>query len=392
MAKRKICVFSGKRGGFGAYLPLMRLIDDDSDLELQILLGDMHASEEFGATQGEVRSYFPNSLIEVISMGAGRGDSSRIRVENIGECLKQAGGVLEKLRPDILMVHGDRGEHLVMALAAVHFNIAVAHTQGGETSGNIDDIQRHAITKLAHIHFPETEKAAQRIIGLGEEQWRIYMVGSLYIDRIVKKMYTNPKLAREKYGLNESDYFIVIFHPDTYLSTEENYKTAKNIFSVVRPSNVRSIVIYPCSDPGYEGIRQAIAEIQNDKQFSVYKNIENLDFLGLMADAKAIIGNSSCAFVEAPYFHLPAINIGQREMGRDREENVVDADLSPESIKGALEYALQNPQFKKKLSCCGYGFGDGSASEKIIKVLKNFIIDKDRFFRKKLISQNDVRI
>lgn len=154
--QKTICVFSGKRGGFGAYVPLMRLLEDDPDFKLQILLGDMHASPEFGRTADEARSMFPKSRIEIIEMGAGRGDTPLIRAENLGAALAKGAGLLAAMRPDIVMVHADRGEHLVIALAALNLGIPVAHSQGGEVSGNIDDIQRHAITKLAHIHFPET--------------------------------------------------------------------------------------------------------------------------------------------------------------------------------------------------------------------------------------------
>src|SRR3989338_2959850 len=211
--KRKICLFSGKRGGSGAYLPLMRLIDKDPALELQILLGDMHASKKFGSTWQEVRKFFPKAKIELIEMGAGRGDTTLIRAENLGLCLQKVPAILAKLKPDIVIVHGDRGEHLMVALAALNLGIPVGHTQGGEVSGNIDDVQRHAITKLAHLHFPETKAAAKRLKKLGEANWRINVAGSVYIDRIVKRMYTPNNIARKKYGLGALEgYFLVLFH------------------------------------------------------------------------------------------------------------------------------------------------------------------------------------
>ena len=205
--KLKICAFSGKRGGFGAYVPMMQLIEADPDLELQILLGDMHASPEFGNTVEEARNFFPKAKIEVIEMGTGRGDTPVIRTENLGTCLKKTASILEKLSPDIIIVHADRGEHLMVAYAALNLGIPIAHTQGGEISGNIDDVQRHALSKLAHIHFPETEKAAEIIKKLGEESWRIHNVGSLYIDRIVKKMYTPLDEVKRKVNTPTSHGF-----------------------------------------------------------------------------------------------------------------------------------------------------------------------------------------
>lgn len=382
--KRKICVFSGKRGGFGAYLPLMRLIDKDSRLELQILLGDMHASEEFGNTADEARKFFPKSKIEIIEMGAGRGDSSLIRAENLGTCLQKSAQILERLKPDILMVHSDRGEHLMAAFAALNLGIPIVHTQGGEVSGNIDDIQRHAITKIAHLHFPETRAAADRIKKMCEQNWRIKTVGSMYIDRIVKKMYSPFNGIREKYGLGPGEkYFIIIFHPDTFESKDANYKVMKNILQAVKSFKLRSFIVYPCSDPGYSGVLKAIKEIECDSQFLIHKNIDNLDFLSLMENALAFIGNSSCALVEAPYFNLPAVNVGKRQIGRDREENVVDALPSQIDIRKKINFVLTNAKFRDGLKKCGYRLGDGKASERIVRILKNITLN-ERFFRKRM--------
>ena len=203
-----------------------------------------------------------------------------IRAENLGECLKISAQILEKNRPDIVLVHADRGEHLMVAYAALNLGIPIAHTQGGEVSGNIDDIQRHAISKLAHLHFPETEVSGTRLIALGEENWRINVVGSVYIDRIVKKMYPDLAGTRKKYGLGlDENYFIVIFHPDTYETKEWNYLAMHNLLAATKAFGKKIFVLYPCSDPGYEGVLRSIDDVKDDSQFLVYKNIENLDFL-----------------------------------------------------------------------------------------------------------------
>jgi len=374
--QKNICIFSGKRGGFGAYLPLMKMIQKDRDLRLQILLSDMHSSGKFGNTANEVRHFFPIADIEIIKMDFGKDDSPLSRVENLGVCLSRSARVLDKLKPDIIMVHGDRGEHLVIALAAQNLGITVAHTQGGEISGNIDDIQRHAITKLSHLHFPETALAAERIKNIGEEPWRINVAGSIYIDRIVKKMYTPFSEVHKKYGLDKNEkYFIVIYHPDTFESKKKNYENMKNIISAVKFFGYRTFVIYPCSDPGHDGILKAINEEKANKQLLVYKNVDNLDFLGLLEKCQALIGNSSCALVEAPYFKLPAINIGKRQMGRDRENNVIDAKPSADDIIKKIKFVLGSKNFRKKLAKCGTRAGDGKASERIVKILKKTPLD-----------------
>lgn len=384
MMKKKIAVFSGKRGGFGAYVPLLRLIESDPALELHIILGDMHTSTEFGDTKKEAKALFPHAAIHLIRMGAGRGDTPEIRAENIGICMREGSRILARIRPDALMVHGDRGEHLAMALAGLTLNIPLTHSQGGDVSGNIDEIIRHAITKLVHIHFPETTQAAQRITRLGEESWRIHTVGSLYIDRIVKKMYPSADGVKEKYGAAGWDeYAIVLFHPETYRSRTENYRTAKNIFAVLKAEKIPALVVYPCSDPGYKGVLAAIEEIRNDRDFVVHKNIPHLDFLSLMSAARFLIGNSSAGIKEAPYFRLPAINIGERERGRERESNVVDCGRSVNDIRAAVRFAATNAAFRKKLRACGYHLGDGHASERVLAVLKKIKKD-DRLMQKRI--------
>jgi len=190
-------------------------------------------------------------------------------------------------------------------------------------------------------------------------------------------MCTDAPEARRKYGLGKHEtYGLAILHPETFKTTDENYLMARAMFAALEETGIRTIVVYPCSDPGYQGIIQAIDEVRNNPLFSIHKNIENLDFLGLMSSAAFLIGNSSSALVEAPYFHLLAVNIGKRQEGRDREENVIDCNPVKEEIVESLLYAMKDNNFKKTLKSCGYRLGDGRASEKILHVLKTVPLDK----------------
>lgn len=379
---RRICAFSGKRGGYGAYVPVMRAIEDDPELELLILLGDMHASREFGHTVDEVRAGFPDARLELIEMGAGRGDSGLVRSENLARCLAAAAAVLERHRPDVVLVHGDRGEHLMVAFAALNLGLAVAHTQGGDRSGNIDELQRHAITKLAHLHFPESEEAAERIRRLGEDEWRIHRVGSTYIDRIAKRMYVEPKDARASLGLAPDEPFLLaVVHPETFLDGDANRAQAEAVLQAVAASGLRTVVTYPCSDPGYESVLDALRVRERDDRFVVRPNVENDVYLGLMAAAEALVGNSSAALVEAPYLHLPAVNVGGRQQGRHRDPNVVDAVAEPHAVSAAIE-RVRAPGFREALPAASR-LGDGHAAERIVETLRGVPID-DRLLRKQI--------
>jgi len=152
-------------------------------------------------------------------------------------------------------------------------------------------------------------------------------------------------------------------------STPQCLRPAKNTLAAVKSFGHKAIVIYPCSDPGYEGVIKAIEEVSSDNQFAVYKNIDNLEFLSLMSEAQVLVGNSSCAIVEAPYFQLAAINIGNRQLDRDREANVVDSSTSFEDIKDKISYVFSNDAFKQRLSKTGSRLGDGRASQKVLDIL-----------------------
>lgn len=366
---RKVCAFSGKRGGFGAYVPLMRRLQDDPELELLILLGDMHASAAFGQTVDEARRAFPAAELELIEMGAGRGDSPLIRAENLGTCLVEAARVLDRHRPDIVLVHGDRGEHLMVAFAALNLGLVVAHTQGGDRSGNIDELQRHAISKLAHLHFPESADSAERLLRLGEDPWRVHLVGSTYVDRIVGGDFVEPGAARLAVGLQPDEPFLLaVVHPETFLDGEANRSQAEIVLDVAAGSGRRTVVTYPCSDPGYEGVLEALRPRADDDRFVIRPNIDNDIYLGLMAAADAMLGNSSAALVEAPYLLLPAVNIGRRQDGRDRDPNVIDAAGEPAAVEAALRRALDRT-FRARLEPT-HRLGDGHASERIVEVLR----------------------
>lgn len=270
----------------------------------------------------------------------------------------------------------------MVAFAALNLGIAIAHTQGGDRSGNIDELQRHAISKLAHVHFPETEASADRLRRMGEDPWRIHTVGSTYVDRIVAGLYVDPRAARTQLGLAADEPFLLaVVHPETFLDRAQNEAQAEAVLTAVEATGLRSVVTYPCSDPGYEGVLDALRRRAGDERFVIRPNIDNDVYLGLMATAGALVGNSSAALVEAPYFRLPAVNVGDRQVGRDRDPNVVDVPAETAAIRDAIATALQ-AAFRDNLPP-GRRLGDGRASERIVATLKTLPIDA-RLMRKQI--------
>ena len=221
--RRRVAVFTGKRGGFGAMLRIMRLVKNDPAMELKVIASDMHLNQVFGATIDEVRSQIEVDAVVDLS---NYGDKPLDRAQALGRCVEGLAPVLSELKPDILLLLGDRGETLAAAMCAAELGIIVAHIQAGDISGGLDDIHRHAITKLAHLHFSQNENQRQRVIKLGESAERVWTSGAPYVDNIVRGAYPSARQALETIGLaNIGEYFVVLQHPDTY-RPEKSYDHA----------------------------------------------------------------------------------------------------------------------------------------------------------------------
>ena len=380
--KRKICVVNGKRGGFNALLPTMRAIALSDDLELQVVLTDMHLSVLFGRTLEYAKKWIK---IDATVDLAQTGDTARERVEALGRGLTGFAKVFSELQPDIVLLLGDRSETLTAAFAALQLKISIAHIQGGEISGNIDGIQRHAITKLAHIHFTETEAAKGRVLALGEEPWRVHFTGAPYLDFIVQKLYTPEDEVRAKFGLKSNEPFLLVLQHPVTTEPENSYMDMTQVLNAVKKSNMRAIIAYPCSDQGYQGIINAIEEEQGNPLFSIHKNIPAEDFIGLEAIASALVGNSSAGIYEAPYVGCPVVNVGKRQEGRECELNVLNSPTDYKSILFRINKILDlglRIVFGSILGRPGAIYGDGRAHERIVHVLRTVKLDTALFEKK----------
>src|ERR1700689_768677 len=210
---RKIMVLTGKRGGFGAMKPMLRLLRDDPAFELQLVVTDQHVSERFGRTVQEIETEFP--VAAAVDMDQ-KDDKPESRARALGICLQGMADTLARLKPDLCVPYGDRGEVLAAATAATALNIPIAHIQGGDISGSQDEIIRHAVTKLSHLHFPSTEESAERIRRMGEEDWRIHVVGDNHIDLIAAGEYAQPAEVMRELGLDLTHPVIVVLqHSET---------------------------------------------------------------------------------------------------------------------------------------------------------------------------------
>jgi UDP-hydrolysing UDP-N-acetyl-D-glucosamine 2-epimerase len=328
-------------------------------LKLQIVATGMHLDKVHGRSVERIEK-----IDAIVPWGKGsRSEATGLAISGLAKAFK-------KLKPDIVLVVGDRVEAFAAATAAHLAGIAVAHVHGGDRAqGQVDDALRHAITKLSHIHFPATRKSALRIKQLGEDAWRIHCVGSPGIDGIREA--AGPLMA----GLRRRKFALLVLHPlDAGESVE--YQRAKLVLGATLAANVRQIVIiYPNNDPGSRGIIRSWNEMEGDKRLLIHMDVDRATFLGLLRDAAVLVGNSSSGIIEAGSFGTPVVDIGARQMGREKSPGVINVPYQQGRIRAAITAAIQRPRTVNNL------YGGGPTARQIADILGNIKTD-DRLLRK----------
>jgi UDP-N-acetylglucosamine 2-epimerase (non-hydrolysing)/GDP/UDP-N,N'-diacetylbacillosamine 2-epimerase (hydrolysing) len=383
MIKKKICVITGTRAEFGLLKPVMEGILKSEGFELQVLVTGMHLLPEFGLTLREIeKSGF--RIDAKIPMMVG-GDSKASMAISIGVGIIGITQALENLNPEMVVVLGDRYEILAAAVATVYSGRILVHLSGGDSpEGGYDEYTRHAITKLSHIHFPTTKKSAERIIRMGENPDFIYPVGSTALDTILHKDLPPKSDLCTRYDLDPGKAFILlVYHPLSTDPSSANDEIIK-IFNVITKKSLQTIVIYPNADPGGMCIIPVIDHFRKEypNLIKAYPSLPFEDYLAIMKYASCMVGNSSSGIMEAPSFHLPVVNIGDRQKGRERGENVIDTPPEEYAVEQALEQALHNPEFRRTAAACSSPYGDGHASERIVKILSDIEISSTIFKKK----------
>jgi len=371
---RKIAVVTGTRAEYGYLKPLMKAIENDNKLKLMPIITGMHLLSDFGDTYKLVERDFPKSV--KINMPL-RGDTLKDMALYLSLGIKNFAEFFDKNPPDILVVLGDRSESLAASLAALYLNIPIAHINGGDVTGTtIDEPIRHAITKIAHVHLVHTQSNAERVKKMGEDEKRIFVTGALTLDTITHtKLKTKTEIFK-KYKLNPNrTTFIMIQHQITTLK-DKGYSQLKELFLALDKLKEQTILIYPNCDAGGKKFIDLIKRYAKKDYIYSFKNIEYEDYLGLMKSSDLMIGNSSSGIIEAPSFKIPVINIGSRQQGRERSDNVIDVEPKKEKILNAIDIALHDKEFAKKVNGTKNKFGGGDSAKKIVKILKTIPLDE----------------
>jgi UDP-hydrolysing UDP-N-acetyl-D-glucosamine 2-epimerase len=368
---RKIAFLTGSRGEWGYIRPILREIEKDPDLQYQIIATHMQLLPEFGMAVNEIeRDGF--KVHEKLYMTLD-GYNNITMTKSLGLLLVELTTCLARLKPDILLLAGDRGEQLMGAVAGGHLGIAVAHIQAGELSGNIDGIVRHSITKLAHIHFAANEEFAERVLKMGEQDFRVFNTGAPQLDEMVNGEFTDPKELNQKFGFNNDEVvMLAVQHP----VTEEEEMAGLHIvetLNAIKKIGHKTIMIYPNADAGSSDVRKELLKLKGSN-IQLHRNLPRKDYLGLMRRASLIVGNSSSGLLEAPTFGLATINIGRRQNRRPQAKNVYNvAEYKEADIYDALQHVLSD-DFQKIARAVTNPYGDGNSAKRIAKVLKDIQI------------------
>lgn len=370
--KKKIVYVSGTRADFGLMTSVLGAIEKSDRFKLQILATGMHLMPEFGLTIKDIRKKYPNvKKIRAIF----KKDSKEGMAQFIAEFIPKFIKYLKKEKFDLLLVLGDRVEMLAAALCASYFGIPIAHIHGGDKTTTVDDLARHAITKLAHVHFAVTSDSAGRIKKLGEENWRIHTVGAPSLDNVLNQNLPSKSEVYRFLKINpDKKYILVLQHPVTDL-IEEAENQMKQTLIAVKSFDFPAVVVYPNADPGGKKMIQVIEKEKNNASFRLFRNIDYGMFLGIEREAAVWVGNSSAGIIESASFKTPVVNTGERQQGRPQSGNVINVTYKKAEIIKAIRKSLFDINYLRKVRKVKNIWGDGRASQRIIKVLENLEIN-----------------
>ncbi len=370
LSKRKVCVVVASRANYGRIKTVLREIEKHPDLELQLIVGASALLYRFGQVIDVISQDGFNVTARLYSIVEGENLTTMAKSTGLG--IIELATIFENLKPDVVLTVADRFETMATAVAASYMNIPVAHTQGGEVTGSIDESVRHAITKLSHIHFVATEKSRERVIKMGEEPARVFNTGCPAIDAISSIDLSLPGDLFERYGgvgypidINEP-YIVVLQHPVT---TEygSGLEQINETLAAVKMLNMQTIWLWPNVDAGSDDISKGLRmfrEKNPDVPLHLFRNFAVEDYARLINNCACLIGNSSSGIREGAFLGVPVVNIGTRQQHRERSNNVIDVPYHRNEILNAIRKQLNHGRYLSVSL-----FGDGNSGKMIAKLL-----------------------
>lgn len=365
--RRKIAVVTTSRADYGHLYRTLKELQNRPEIDLKLIALGAHFSPEFGQTFKEIEAdeFTIDERVEcLISSDSDVGMAKTIGVATIG-----LADVLGRMRPDILLLIADRYEMLAPASVALALRIPIAHIEGGDVSeGAIDDAVRNALTKMSHLHFTTNENSRLRVIAMGEEAWRVHLVGSPSLDNLRRRQLFSRAEIETDLNLDFSQKTVVVaYHPVTI--RRDTVSEADAVFAALEKISTQLVFCYPNSDAGsHRIIERARIFCQTHPNAHLFVNLNHLKYWSLLKYSDLLVGNSSSGIMETPSIPLPCVNIGMRQKGRDQARNIIDAAPETNAITAAIKKGL-SADFRESLDGMTNPYGDGHASEKIVEIL-----------------------
>ena len=376
MSKRKICIVVNSRANYGRIKSVMRAVQDHPGLELQLIVGASALLYRFGKVADLIRADGFEVSATVYSIV--EGETPTTMAKSTGMAIMELATQFENMKPDVALTVADRFETMATAVAASYMNIPVAHTQGGEVTGNIDESVRHAVTKLSHLHFPATAQAADYLVRMGEEPDTVHYTGCPSIDLIADLDLGLPSDIFARYHGVGADldpakpYLVVLQHPVTS-EYGSGLEQINQTLAAVERAGIQTAWLWPNVDAGSDDISKGLRMYREKKApdwLHLYRNFGAEDYARLINNAQCLVGNSSSGLREGAYLGVPAVNIGNRQQGREHGPNVVHVGNDADAISAAITAQAANGRYPKSEL-----FGDGTAGGKIAAILATADID-----------------
>jgi len=381
-ATRHICFLTGTRADYGKLKPLIVGASELPGIRVTVLVTGMHLMPKYGSTVNEVRRLEPGVHIREFD-NQSEGDSmDRILARTI-EGLAE---LIDEDRPDLIVVHGDRVEALGGAAGGALRNVAVAHVEGGELSGTIDGVLRHAVSKLSHIHLVANEESKRRVVQLGEDSATVWAIGSPDIDVMLSDSLPSLGEVLSDYEIPFDSYALVILHGVTTEDIQTNAAVASGMIDALIKRDGNAIIVHPNNDPGSEVILDAYERLDGDERFRVFPSLRFEAFLTLLRHAEMLIGNSSAGIREAPIYGVPSVDIGSRQRGRADHPSIVHTGISAAEVAAAMTMAEGMQRTEPSLQ-----FGTGDSADRFCALLAGNEIwarGVDKVFQDLLISED----
>jgi GDP/UDP-N,N'-diacetylbacillosamine 2-epimerase (hydrolysing) len=375
--KRKILAVTGARSEYDILFPILDLLEKNDAFELSILVTGSHLSDNFGKTISNIEKdgfTIADKVYNLIDSNEKIG-----RIISLGNQIPAFAHSFSRIKPDIILVVGDREEAISVSLTAAYLDIPVAHIAGGDIAkdGNIDNSVRYATSKFAHIHFTILEEHKKTLLKLGEDDWRIFNVGNPALDRFIATPKINVLEISKflDFDISKDKYLVLIQHP-IITDVENEAKNIRETLEAIVESGFKCLINSPNSDAGNHAIVQAYQEYsKKHKQLFLFKNLDRTIYINVLRHAACLIGNSSSGIIEAPSIGLPVINIGPRQRGRFHTNNVTFTNNSKHEILDAIIKSTTDIDYISQVKKCKNPYGDGNSASKIVEVLQNININ-----------------